>query len=264
MKPNITYRTINFWAEKGYLLTESKGGDWRAFSFAEFIWILFLDELRQLDVSFKKVLPLLFVEMGIPHNEVDLIEDSELEKLKNMDWEKLIHKMDKQTVLEHFCWELVTIISYRTPLTLRVFNDNTKKFIYGNPAYHGIKVKSLMDKYQQEVEASNFRSSISISIDSLIKDFIDKKDLNNISSVNIFSDQELKIIEELRIGNIKEVKIYFENEKPIRLDVVDQVNLVDVAKRVKENFFSDYQKCEYTTNGGNNYTLLRTTKKKLI
>ncbi|MEP7374365.1 MAG: MerR family transcriptional regulator [Chitinophagaceae bacterium] len=263
LNTDITYRTINHWSEKGYLLTETREGDWRKFSFAEYIWILFLNELRELNVSFAKIIPSLFIDLGLSDTEMNEMEDIQIEKLRKSDFEKVLKRVDREQVLERFCWWLVAIISYKTPITIRFFKDGSSIIIYGNPAYHGLRIKTFLDEYKRRAEESNFSSTISISIDSLIKDFIKKKDLDNISDANIFSDGEMEVLGQLRNGEIKEIKVFFESGKPVRLEIVDEVSSIDAAKRIKENFFTDYQRCEYITNGGKSHTLIRTTSKKL-
>lgn len=262
LNSSLTYRTINHWAENKYLLSQKNEGDWRKFNFVEYIWFLFLNELRELNVSFKDILPVIFLELGISYDERDNLDESQLKKLRKMSWDKFITHISKATAMENFCWELVKIISYKTPVTLRFLGDQLI-YIYGNPAYQGIKFKPYLEKYRQQVEQSNFHSSISISLDSLIKDFIDKKDLDNISDLNLLTKQEVEIIEQVRNGELKEVTIFMEDGKPTRMKLTDEINNVDSAKRIQENFFTDYQACEYVTNGGTTYSMRRTTSKIL-
>ncbi len=263
LNTGITYRTINHWAEKGYLLSENKEGDWRKFSFAEYIWILLLNEVREMEVSFKNILPSLFIGMGIPDNEEYEMDEQQMEKLRQLPFERLIKKVSPELVLESFCWLLVTIISYKTPITVRFFKGGNYSLIYGNPVYHGLTIKSFLDEYKRRTEESNFESSISISIDSLIKDFIDKKSIDNISSLKILTDQEIEILNQVRSGQLKEITIFMEDGKPDRIQLIDEENNADIAKRIKEDFFSDYQSCQYITNGGKSHTLKRITSKKL-
>lgn len=263
LNTGITYRTINHWAEKGYLLSESKEGDWRKFSFAEYIWILFLNEIREMEVSFKNILPSLFIGMGIPEKEYYEMDELQFEKLKQLPFEKLTKKVNPEVVLENFCWTLVTIISYKTPITIRFFKGGNYFFVYGNPVYHGLTIKTFLDEYKNKAERSNFVSSISVSIDALIKDFIDKKTLDNISTLKILTDQEIEILNQIRDGQLKEITIFLEDGKPDRIQLVDEENNADIAKRIKEDFFSDYQSCQYITNGGKSHTLKRITSKKL-
>ncbi len=259
----ITYRTINHWDEKGYLLAQKDEEGWRKFSFADYVWILLLDELREFDIAVKNIVSTLFIDFGFPYDVLDEMSNEEIEELRKMDFEKLIKKIDRDYALEVFCRMLVTIISYRTPLTLRFFKDGSSLPIYGNPAYHGIRLKPALDEYSRALTESNFQSSISISIDSLIKDFIEKKSLDNIAELKLFSEQEIEILTQLNNNQLKEITIYLENGKPERIQIVESFNNVDVAKRVKESFLSDYQSCKYITTSGQTFTLERTTSKKL-
>lgn len=260
---NINYRTINYWDEKGYLLSETDTEGWRRFCFADYVWILLLNELREFDVAVKNIIPSLFIDFGFPYDVFDEMSEAEIAELRKMDFEKLMKKIDKDYALETFCRMLVTIISYKTPLTLRFFKDGSSLPIYGNPAYHGIRFKPALDDYNNTLSESNFQSSISISIDSLIKDFIDKKGLDNIAELKLFSEQEIEILNQLNNNQIKELTIYLEDGNPERIQIVESINNFDVAKRVKESFFSDYQSCKYITTKGQTVTLERTTSKKL-
>ena len=259
----ITYRTINHWDEKGYLLSETDSEGWRKFTFADYIWILLLDELREFDVAVKNIIPALFIDFGFPYEVLEEMSDAEVNELRRTDFEKLIKKIDKDYALESFCRLLVTIIQYKTPLTLRFFKDGTSLPIYGNPSYHGIKFKPALDDYYKALTESNFQSSISISIDSLIKDFISHKDLDNISDLKLFNEKEMEVLRQLRNNQLKEITVYIEGGKPERIKIVERINNTDVAKRIKENFLSNYQSCKYVTNGGQTFTLERETSIQL-
>jgi DNA-binding transcriptional MerR regulator len=263
MNDKITYRTINHWDEKGYLLTETDTEGWRKFSFVDYVWILLLDELRELDVAVKNIMPSLFVDFGFPYDVLEEMEAVEIEKLKKMDFENLLKEIDRDYALENFCKMLIIIISYKTPLTLRFFKDGSSFPIYGNPAYHGIKFKPALDEYNKALIESNFQSSVSVSIDSLIKDFIDKKSLDNIIDLKLFSDKEIEILELLKNNQLKEITIYMEKGKAQRIQILESFDNFDITKRVKEGFCNDYQSCRYVTNGGKTVTLERTTSKRL-
>lgn len=256
----ISYRTVNHWNEKGYLFSKATEGEWRKFSFTEYMWILFLNELRDLGVSFKKVLTSVFIGLGIEHYTLNEMDEKQLSKLKGMEFEKLMQKIDKALVSENFCLWLISIVSYKTPMTIRFFKDGSSLNIYGNPEYHGIKFKPARDEYLSNLEESNFHSSISISIDSLIKDYIVKKDLDNISELKLLSKTEIEILEHVRNNDLNEVIVKAENGKHIKINLTGEVSEADVSKRIKESFFSSYQECEYKTHGGKVFHVKRVAK----
>ncbi len=262
LNEKINYRTINHWDEKGYLLDQKDETGWRKFSFVDYVWILLLDELREFDVAVKNIVPSLFIDFGIPDDGSEEIM-IEKQKLRGMDFEKMMKKIDRELAADSFCRMLITIISYTTPITLRFFKDGSSFAVYGNPAFHGIKILPLVNEYNQFLTESNFKSSVSISIDSLIKDFISNKDLDNISESMLLSKQEVEILNLIQNGELQEVTIFFDKGKPHRIELTDKVKLIDAAKRVKEHFFSPYEKCEFITNGGKSHFIKRTTLKKL-
>lgn len=260
---NVNYRTINYWDEKGYLLSETDSEGWRRFCFGDYVWIMLLNELRDFDVAVKNIIPSLFIDFGFPYDAFEEMSEAEVSELRKMDFEKLLKKIDKEYALETFCRMLVNIISYRTPLTLRFFKDGSSLPIYGNPAFHGIRLKPALDDYYRALSDSNFCSSISISVDSLIKNFIEKKELNNIAELQILTLQEIEILRQLENNQLKEVTIFFEDGKPERFEIVERLKNFDVTKRVKEGFFSNYQSCTYITTKGETFTLERRTSKFL-
>lgn len=259
----ITYRTINHWDEKGYLLAQKDEEGWRKFCFADYVWILLLDELREFDIAVKNIVSTLFIDFGFPFDALEEMTDAEISELRKMDFEKLMKKIDRDYALESFCRLLVTIISYKTPITLRFFKDGSSFAIYGNPAYHGIRLKPVLDEYNRVLLESNFQSSISISIDSLIKDFIDNKSLNNISEMKLLKKEEIEVLTLLDNKELQEVTLFYDNGKPHKIELTDKIKMTDAAKRIKEHFFTPYERCEVLTNGGKTYYFKRTTTKKL-
>lgn len=259
----INYRTINHWDEKGYLLSQTDEEGWRKFCFAEYVWILLLDELREFDIAVKNIIPSLFIDFGIAPDILDEMTDSERQRLQKMDFKKLLNEIDRDFALENFCRMLTIIIFYKTPLTLRFFKDGSSFPIYGNPAYHGIRIMPFLNEYNQFLIESNFKSSVSISIDSLIKDFIDNKDLYNISQSMVLTREEVEIIRQIQNEELQEVTIFYKDRKPHKIELTDKVKIADGAKRVKELFFSPYERCEFINNGGKSHYIKRTTVKKL-
>ncbi|MDQ0110511.1 hypothetical protein J2T02_005663 [Chitinophaga terrae (ex Kim and Jung 2007)] len=261
----ITYRTINYWSEKGYLLSlrQETDRDWRKINFAEYVWILLLNELRIMGVSFDKIIGQLFLEMGIPEKEQHEMSQQEADRLKALSFDKLLPEINKELVLENFTWLIVTIISYKTPITLRFLNNGDYLEVYGNPAYHGIAIQELLEKYKEQVIKSNFESSISVSIDGLIKDYIQKKDLDNITELNLLSPEEIEIISYARRNELAELKIVYNEGSPDRVELTEIIQSTPKGKRIEEYMLSNYTDLHFKSNGGKSLVLHRNTKIKL-
>jgi len=262
---NITYRTINYWSEKGYLLSlrQDSDRDWRKISFTEYVWILLLNELREMGATIERIISILFTELGFPEKERHEMSETQLARLKGLSFDSLLTEISKEQVLENLTWLLVSIISYKTPITLRFLNNGEYIEVYGNPAYHGIAVQTLIDQYKERILKSNFESSISISLDGLIKTFIEKKDLNNITDLNLLSPEEIEIVSYVRSTELTELNIKFKEGSPDMIELTNVIKHGDKGKRVEEYLLSDYSELRAVTNGGKEVFLQRTNKIKL-
>jgi len=262
----ITYRTINYWDEKGYLLFERDDNDkeWRKLSFTDYIWIRMLDDLRQIGVSVEGFVKSLFRELGIREQEIMDLPNEEYEKLKALSFEQLLPKIDKTLVSTRFCVLLVNIVSFKTPLAVRVFKNGECAERYGNPQWHGIIIEELEKNEARKRKLDDFQTFISISISDLIADFIGTKDLDNISDLNLLSSEESELLKHIRNKDLKEITVILADGNPVRLELTEVDYNADIQKRIYEDMMgSDYVECSYTTNTKKEVTFRRTTKIKL-
>jgi DNA-binding transcriptional MerR regulator len=262
----ITYRTLNYWGEKGYLLIErdNSASDWRKLSFTDYIWMRMLDELRQMNISVEGFVKVLFRQLGIRDEELESMPDAEFEKLKELSFEELLPNIDKKLVSTRFCLFLVNIVSFKTRLSLRVFKNGEYDEVYSNPSYHGLVVRSIQDAAAKRRELSNYQSFISVSISDLISEYIETKDLDNISGLNILSSEEKELLKHVRNKDLKEITVTLSDGMPSRLALTEEVKQnADTNKRIYEEILSDYTEISYKTNGDKQVSFKRTTKIKL-
>ena len=68
--PEISYRTINHWDSKGFLISNREDkATWRKFSLAEVIWLKMLNDLRRMGVSIECVIDVIKHEFGTVYPE---------------------------------------------------------------------------------------------------------------------------------------------------------------------------------------------------
>jgi DNA-binding transcriptional MerR regulator len=262
----ITYRTINYWDEKGYLLLERDENDkeWRKLSFTDYIWIRMLDDLRQMGIAVEGIVKALFRELGISGQEVMEMPDEDYEKLKALPFERLLPRIDKNLVGTRFCILLVNIVSFKTQLAIRIFKNGEYSEQYSNPQWHGIVIEEMEKRAAEKRKLDDLRAFISISLSDLITDFIETKDLNNISDLNILSSEETELFKHIRNKDLREITIKLAEGKPISLDLTEVDYNADIQKRIYEDMMgSGYVECTYTTNSKKQVTFKRTTKIKL-
>jgi DNA-binding transcriptional MerR regulator len=262
----ITYRTLNYWEEKGYLLIErdNSGNDWRKLSFTDYIWMRMLDELRKMDISVEGFVKVLFRELGIREQDLLSLPVEKYEELKALSFEELLPEIDKKLVSTRFCLFLVNIVSFKTRLSLRVFKNGDYDEVYSNPTFHKLVVKSLQEQAAKKREMSNYQSFISVSISDLISEYIETKDLDNISGLNLLSSEENELLKHVRNKDLKEITVTLSDGTPKRLALTEEVKQnADVNKRIYEEILSDFTEISYVTNGNKQVTFKRTTKIKL-
>lgn len=253
----IGYRTINHWSEKGYLISTARQGEWRKFSFIEYIWILFLNELREMNVSHKEILSTLFINWGLSAIMKDEIGQKGVHDLKKSEFEVILKKIDKEEVLNYFFLLLNAVISFKTPISIRFFKKDNPLVIYGNPAYHKFTFNLSIADYKKIVDISNFESSVTISIDGLIKEYITRKDLENIADVNLLADEEIQILNQIKNGELKEITFTLENGEFVKFKPNIGASNPNVFKKVKQIFLTDYEGYEFITNSGKEFKMKR-------
>jgi DNA-binding transcriptional MerR regulator len=262
----ITYRTINYWDEKGYLLFErdENDKDWRKLSFTDYIWIRMLDDLRQMGVSVEWVVKALFQELGIREQEAMEMPNEEYEKMKALPFEQLLPKVHKTLVSTRFCMLLVNIVSFKTQLAVRIFKNGEYSERFSNTQWHGIVIEEFEKRAAEKRKLDDFQSFISISISDLITAFIGTKDLDNISGLNLLSTEETELLKHIRNKDLREITVTLAEGKPTRLELTEVEYNADIQKRIYEDMLgSDYVECSYTTNTKKQVTFRRTTKVKL-
>lgn len=238
---NITYRTINYWDEKGYLTgVQNEGSKWRKFDFIQLIWIHLLDKCRQLGISLDSVIPVIFQSYGyIPESKE--IKDAAV--LNTLSAEEMT--LYKEMIGSHSSFQNIfrfwttRAIFLKLPISIRYYSDGTcctmlgKEKAMGNTSDHSVDVLSY----------------VSISLNELIREFIEHQPISILASTEIVSKKELEIIQHLRKGDLSEATIHLKDGQPQTLDLTTPIKDVELAKKMYEYITSPYEKLEVKTNG---------------
>lgn len=250
---NITYRTINYWDEKGYLTgVQNEGNKWRKFDFIQLIWIHLLDKCRQLGISLESVIPVIFQSYGyIPKSEE--IKDAAVLNTLSTEEKTLYKEMigAHSNFQNIFRFWATRAIFLKLPISIRYYSDGTCCTMLGNEKVMGNTSDHAVDML----------SYISISLNELIKEFIEHQPINILASTEIVSKDELEIIKHLRNGDLSEATIHLKDGEPRMLHLTTPVRDVELEKRMYEYLTSPYEKLEIKTNGTAAYgTITKTIK----
>lgn len=259
----ISYRKINYWDEKGYLLIDRVEGEseWRKLSFTDYIWIRLLDELRKMGMSIEFVVKVLFRELGIRENYLAELSDSDYEELKSISFEDLLSEIDKELVSLRFCLLIMDIISFKTTLLIRIYRNGDLITKYGNPKFLGFSLTENENTIKHRIESEFKQTFLSISIDSLLNDFIELKNLEIIEKINLLNKEEIELLTHVRNKDINEVTVILSDGVPIKLEITEIDYNHDISKRIYEDMLKrDYVECSYKTNSQKQVTFKRITK----
>lgn len=255
---DITYRTINYWDEKGYLTGEKNaGGKWRKFDFIQLMWIQVLDMLRKMGVSIEVVVPAIFQAFGYIQEETKAEKDALLVGLDS-EQQKAISNLfgNYMNFQSTFRFYVLYALFLKRQVSIRYYSDGSCVVVKGF-------TKESDSKAFKEILHNYSSSYISISLNELIQQFVAEKEIEQIENVSFLSDNELELIKHLRKREVSEIRVFLEEGSPVRLDVKDTIEDEEINKRVYEYLFSPYQKIEFKTKGGKTAYFERTTTYKL-
>ena len=221
----ISYRTINHWNEKGLIRCNRKneGGD-RRFSFADFVWIKIVDELRSFGVSIptiKKITDEIYAHFPIQaifenmNSNLESIKnlcgqdnDEFLEFLKNKDYENVDFTDFKITYLHLL---IADAISGREPMSIIVIKGG--EWFPFNPNKENIYSEEVINKRK-------FSSHISICLLDIIFQFFKSETvIRFMKDFKLISPLEQKMLDELESDSFNKVSVFYKTEKYTPLEI---------------------------------------------
>lgn len=221
----VNYRTINHWDEKGLIqCTRRKEGGDRRFSFADFVWLKIVKDLRSFGVpivTIKKFkddiyspLPVkeMFESFFSNPKILDGFEGADkehiLEFIKNKEYEK----MDNFVVRFTFLHLLVAdAIIGREPVSLVIFKEGDW-FPY-NPLKESLYSEEIINR-------KRFSSHISICLLDVIFQFFQSETIIRfMKDFKLLSASEQKILDLAKTGNYKKIKVVYKTKKYNLLEI---------------------------------------------
>lgn len=248
---NISYRTVNYWDEKGLLIGDIerfRSEGWRRFSFIEFVWIEILNSLRELGVSVDSAVSSIFKAFNyipVSHKELDIIPEEATRVYGNY-----------REFLSTFKTYLLCATIMKNTVLIRVYSDGSSRIVRIDET--DSKLENIAFDYKE-----NKRSFLSISINEIIERFLISKDIKVIESVGILNENEIELLKCLKKNDVEEIKIVFEDKKPILIETTHLHNYVENNKRLYEYITSPYEEITFKTFGTKTVSFKRITKTKL-
>ncbi len=267
---NIKNWVVKNWQKHNLLTQDYEAEKWRKFSFTEIVWLRVIVKLRALKVPLENIAKLkenvflqipLFTEAKqeeiidtiflFPDNKLSkeeirnkLREDNTAKELKNMKF-SLLHLfiMDAVLLKNHFSL-ILTIDGASMP-----YKESYAEYINTIPEAR----KILLGSY------------VSISLTEIISEFISEHEINvSENELKIISKDEAILLKYLREGNMKSIKIRFDENGKIKMLELEKEEPVKNAKNVLDFILNNgYHDISITTVQGDIIKCVNTQKIKL-
>ena len=240
----IARKTLNNWQNAGLIPFTHKETGWTQFSLVEYVWLRCINELRSIGLPLeriKKVKEFFFIK------DTDQYRELFLEALKNFKGEI----QDKEKVIEIFkrkdipgkIW-LETMeelqISPFTMLILEVLvNNHNLCFTIDNEDRIQVIVlgTSVDDRVKKNETASSQLMDCSfalVNLRKIVQSFFSSEKIrhDNDYLLAFLNKKEKAIVEKIRDGGIKEIKISFSNNKPVLLKLTKDIKPDEAINKV--------------------------------
>ncbi len=261
---NLSYRTLNYWDEKKFLLpVERETTDkWRRFSFVEYIWIKILQELMDMGVALPEMVKSLLRYFGT-FGYMDAFEPLLKKEFTSDYW---FEGDNKRNAAERFSRFLAVIVVEKNPAAIRLYSDGYCQTIWGNP-----KAEVIELFFKDTTRDKEFESFVQVSIGHIISQLLIKATeqpakgrLDNILIKDILNENEAELLRHLRRKDVSELTIRLTDGEIKMIELTEKGQIDDLGTRLSDWFVKEgYQEITYKTNGGKRVSFERTTKMKL-
>jgi DNA-binding transcriptional MerR regulator len=232
----VTYRWISYWASKGLLIGDYSEGKWRKFDLVELVWLKMIIKLREFNISIDKIKWI--KEKLIQQNETvsDLIRNENVADIiiklsTEGNREEVKRLLKDKTFIEQLNTQSLNLFE-NLILDIITF-QNGYSILVGNNELIPVKHSALESLSELEELNDLLRGSfISISVSEILRDYmINEVGIEYKNKLALLTEEEEKVLEVLREGNLKSVTIKYGTDKEI--DLLETVKVVKVDKRAR-------------------------------
>jgi hypothetical protein len=244
----INYRVINHWDNKGLIRfgRNSKEGD-RKFSFADFIWIKVVNELRSFGVQLpiiKKLaddvyapIPMMELMDSLAKNTNTLSnykgddKDLFMAFLKSGDYRK-IPKDEMAPQFNYLQILVIEAIAARNLVSLIVFDDG-EWFPY---------IKSHEHNYPEELlNKKESRSQVRISLSETVYRYIVLDTFQQYTDIfGLFNTMEGRLLTHIKEGDFKNISVKFKSKKREPVEIKkNKTTLITITEIIREGEYKE-------------------------
>lgn len=273
----IDSKIFHVWKSKG-LVDFIKKGKWARLTFIEYLWLRTLETMRKFGCSVK-LMKAVYFEFFSKSYEDNLAEKNmtsnyeyytKLEKSRLLTQEESnileyikgyiefpILQIDLRSEISYFYMLVLDCLKYQMETGIIIFEDGTFTKFINTPFENNKESASVINIT---------RPHLYIPISSYILDFIEDKEKDKfLVKAGLLSEDEYRVIREIRNMNVKTITITFKESnhkiEKIECDKMGQIKGDDAKKVMKLFGLKNYSGIKLSTRDGNTLSFIHTEKK---
>lgn len=264
------------WSKAGLYLEEKKAKGRRKYNAIEYVWLRLINELREFGLSYDAIRrlksfllkPIEWGEMLISIMDGAFENDNEMQLLQNKLLDVFGDEEGKNELKNILSDEEVILID--TMLCLLIYMSiysKTNSYLLitkeGNTyVSNGEPLSDIMD-YSDLLNGPY----IAFPLRHILSDFVAREDLMNLEQKQEFislTDQEIKLLDLLRQGNLVSLSVRFDKDHQISLiETEEDIDINQTRGKLADYIMrNSYQEITYKTQNGKITTMRRKTKHK--
>ena len=272
LKGDNIYKSLQYWRRHGLLPFFAKGKNFEL-SFAQLFWIHILDQLREFSITVnntQKICNYFFkdaYDSGLPkknfqHNKDLLIKKKTANTISEKE-EGVLKWIENALKDETLLYVLKFDINYLTNLINNSICDQEEAGILIFP--NGEVLEHIGDYYfnHNHTNLDRKKPHVYFSLSYFLEEFIEKEELQSLLLPRLLSDDEKRVLKELKTKNVKELIIKLKDGKPYRIDAsTEKILTTEEMMKVKKTFgLGNYEEVTLVTLNENRI-MFKNTKKK--
>ena len=254
-------RILTHWQQQGILIEGqmAEGRRWRQLNMVDWVWLKIIVELRDIGVSIERIRDL-----------------NHWLKIDTVNLKNLVEIKGRMIILDTLEFLILYSLLARIPINILFFpKSSTFQFTIQIPDEFLEKTMEYEPFYTEFIKLErtklpsyliSHQTHVSVSLTSILKEFITEKNNESlVKSYHLLTDNELELLQYLRKGNLKEVRIIFDDKNEISLLELTELrtNVQKEARLLDYIHDGRYQNITYTTQNDKIVRFENTLKDKL-
>lgn len=263
----LSRRLITYWEEKGLIAGDEKEEEkWRRFSLIDLVWLRLIAKLRDLEIGvpmIKEIRADLFSNVELDQevviarvHEVSCIDENSKEQPTS---DKIKSALKDTSVSKLFSY-VASLYLNKTQYSILFFKDENENTVFSS---------LLSEKdFEDQLKIPGFRNAfflthITVNLNDLIKDVFAVADLQFLNILVLLSEDEQKVLEAVRSGKFKSVRIRFgDDKKPLLMETTEEKKIKIESRLLEIIHSSSYEDIEIKTQNGKIVSFFKTKKTK--